>query len=185
MSDSTFRLKKRLFNKNEKEIWSGSPKKGFFFQKSDIYPLFFGICWLTFSFYWSSLAKEESPEMAMAAIPLIIIGFYLVFGRFILDIITRANTTYLITDSRFIVQSGFPFKSVRSYDLMSLNNIHFIETSDGSGNILFGDQDMPAQTENSFAISFSNKYFKGIYNIQDVRTVNNKLSEARKNHNIK
>jgi hypothetical protein len=92
-------------------------------------------------------------------IPFVLIGLYLIFGRFLVDASQRDNTYYGVTDRRAIIVTGLFDRSlsfgvatliasvaglsrrkVKSLDLRTLTDISMTERSDGSGTIWFGPQ---------------------------------------------
>ena len=76
--------------------------------------------------------------MMLWGIPFVLIGLYIVFGRFIVDAMSRAKTFYGVTNERVIIVPGLFSRQVKSLNLRSLTDVSLSERSDGSGTILFG-----------------------------------------------
>jgi hypothetical protein len=73
-------------------------------------------------------------------LPFVVVGLYLIFGRFIVDSQQRKKTFYGLTKQRIIIISGVFSHKVESLDLKTLTNISMDEKSDGSGTINFGQK---------------------------------------------
>jgi hypothetical protein len=83
--------------------------------------------------------------MKLWGIPFVLIGLFMVFGRFFLDARLRKKTFYAVTTERIIVIGGLRSRQVRSLQLRTLTDIGLNERSDGSGTITFGPQLVTAQ----------------------------------------
>ena len=70
-------------------------------------------------------------------LPFVIIGLYLLFGRFIVDALRRKKTYYGITEQRIIILVGSGSQKVKSFDLKSFTNVSMTKKRDGSGTITF------------------------------------------------
>lgn len=86
-------------------------------------------------------AKGGGP-MAIAfplfGVPFLVIGLYLVFGRFIVDARIRERTFYGLTSERIVIVSGLFSRRTKSLNLRTLSDISLTERPDGSGTITFG-----------------------------------------------
>lgn len=175
----------RYLNSNEKVIWSGKPKSGLIFRKSNLYQFVFGLCWLGFTVFWLQLAQEESEEMAMVGIPMAIVGVYLAFGKFFTDALIRSNTHYAITQERIIVKYGIFNKTLNAYHIRSMTDLKHTEKADGSGSITFGTSEefTPLHESPGGGVQFnffSHKKQPGLDLIQDVRKVYGFITQAQK-----
>jgi len=133
---------------NEKLLWSGKPATGIRLRPADAAMIPFSIFWTGFAVFWEIMAcsalwaKGAAKEAGwffwifpLWGIPFILIGLYLLFGRFWTDAKQRENTSYGITDRRVIMIAGLWNQKVRSLDLKSLSDFTMTQRSDGSGNI--------------------------------------------------
>jgi hypothetical protein len=77
---------------------------------------------------------------ALWGIPFVLVGLYLIAGRFFVDARQRTATAYGITNKRAIIVSGLFSRSVKSLTLRTLTDVTLSERSDGSGSIVFGSQ---------------------------------------------
>ena len=71
-------------------------------------------------------------------VPFVLVGLYLVFGRFIVDARIRERTVYGITNERIIIVNGLFGRRTKSLNLRTLSDVSLTERSDGSGTITFG-----------------------------------------------
>ena len=70
-------------------------------------------------------------------IPFLLMGLYLIFGRFLVDARQRANTYYGLSNQRVIIVSGSRGSRCKSLDLKTLTDLSLVEQSDRSGTIFF------------------------------------------------
>ena len=148
-------------------LWSGQPRKGVVLRGSDAFMIPFSLMWGGFAIFWEmsvlALAHKHGGNVpfffVLWGIPFVLIGLYLIFGRFLVDASQRDNTYYGVTDHRVIIVTGLFDRSlsfsvatliaivaglsrrkVKSLDLRTLTDISMTERSDGSGTIWFGPQ---------------------------------------------
>ena len=162
---------------DERLLWADKPASGIKFRSSDIFFTFFSLFWIGFSIFWTNMVMEESIFFALFGIPFILIGVYLLLGRYIVDAISRKNIVYALTDKRIIIKSGIFSKYYKSIFLDSLPSMSYNEKSDGSGDISFG------QTKDSYkkldTINNQNLPISRIEFISNVRSVYNKIADAK------
>ncbi len=132
--------------------------QGVVFRGSDVFMIPFSLIWGGFAIFWETMALGIPNEAAGAVgivfplfgIPFVLIGLYMIFGRFIYDSKKRAKTIYGLTNQRVIIISGIWGKSVKSLNLRNLSDVSLSEKSDKSGTIAFGQE--------NFMMSFSGGY---------------------------
>lgn len=129
-----------VLGNGEKIKWVGKPRTGIFLQASDIFLIPFSIFWCSFIAFWEySAYRTGAPIFFMLfGIPFIIIGIYLLVGRFFIDAKIREKAIYAITQHRIIIKSGFWTQEIKSLDIKTLPPIHLTQKSDNSGTITFG-----------------------------------------------
>ena len=71
-------------------------------------------------------------------IPFVLIGLYMIFGRFFVDAWMRERLWYGVTDRRALIVSRGINRKVTSFDLRSVGEIQLSQHSDGTGTITFG-----------------------------------------------
>jgi hypothetical protein len=111
----------------------------------DTFLIPFSLLWAGFIFFAAFAGVREGlnkgPAGWSALIPLspfIVIGLYILVGRFFLDAMMRARTEYGVTNRRAIIVSGLFSRSIKSIDLRSTSEIALNERGDKSGTITFG-----------------------------------------------
>ena len=143
--DPKFQIQREIVG-NEKVLWTGIPKQGIMFRGSDIFLIPFSLLWGGFAFFWefmalSSIGNLDDPFgliFPLFGIPFVLVGIYLIIGRFFVDAYIRSRTYYGLTDSRAIIIGGLFGRQIRSLNLNSTANISLKEGSDDRGTLIFG-----------------------------------------------
>ena len=157
----------RELDAGESLLWSGQPRKGIVFRGSDIFMIPFSIMWGGFAIFFAASVLFPTRDDAgspvfvgvLFAIPFVLIGLYMMFGRFIVDAIQREHSCYGVTDHRAIIVTGLADRrpapdvgvvtalvatlsprKVKSLDLRTMSDVSMTERSGGSGTIMFGPQ---------------------------------------------
>ena len=135
---------------DEHLLWAGQPKQGVVLRGSDAFMIPFSLMWGGFAIFWEIMVlsmffvAEERPPLGFALIfplfglPFVIVGLYMIFGRFIVDSKRRSKTVYGLTNQRIIVVSGLFSLKVKSMSLRTLSDVSLSEKSDRTGTITFG-----------------------------------------------
>lgn len=158
---------------NERLLWSGQPRQGVFLRASDAYTIPFSLMWCGFAIFWeTSVIYSNAPFFfRLWGIPFVLVGLYMVVGRFFVDAKQRGKTYYGVTNERIIIVSGIFNKQVKSLNLPTLTDISLDEKSDASGNITFGLSNSTSQW-NNFPFSRRNQpevpSFESIQNAKKV-----------------
>jgi hypothetical protein len=136
-------------------LWSGQPQQGIIFRDSDVFLIPFSLLWTGFVVFWErGVIKSGSLLLQLLGIPFVLVGIYVVVGRFFLDSKQRKHTFYGITNQSIIIISGIFSQNIKYLDLKTLSDITLTEKCDKSGTISFG----PAN------IHFINKWYWGRMN---------------------
>jgi hypothetical protein len=75
---------------------------------------------------------------ALWSIPFVLVGLYIMLGRFWVDARQRAATVYGVTSERAVIVSGVLSRGVKSLSIDTLTNLSLAERSGGGGTITFG-----------------------------------------------
>jgi hypothetical protein len=127
--------------RGERVIWRGRPQQGLLLTGSDGFLIPFSLLWGGFSIFWESsvLRAPNAPiVMVLFGIPFVVIGLFLIFGRFFFDAWIRMGGFYALTDRRVLILRRQPSASFQSVSLDRLPEATLNETSNGRGTIRFG-----------------------------------------------
>lgn len=124
---------------NERILWAGQPRQGLMFRPQDIFMIPFSLLWGGFAIFWfvSVLLLEGAGFFALFGVPFVLVGLYLIFGRFIYDSWARKNTFYAVTNQRILIRSGGRVTSLTSTNLTSIPEITLQEHPAGRASIFF------------------------------------------------
>lgn len=117
---------------NERLLWSGAPRRGLLLRRGDVFLIPFSIMWGGFAIFWETSALRSGAPLffLLWGVPFVVAGLYLIFGRFVVDAMTRAKTTYGLTERRIIIVSGLFSRSVKSLQLRTVSDVTLDERSD-------------------------------------------------------
>lgn len=133
----------------EKVLWAGQPRQGIFLRASDAAAIPFSLLWGGFAIFWETMALTMTRHgkgaplfvqiiFPLWGVPFVVIGLYMIFGRFFYDAWRRARIWYGVTDRRALIVRTGPTRTVTSFDLRSLGEVVFQEHGDGTGTLIFG-----------------------------------------------
>jgi hypothetical protein len=124
----------------ERVLWSGAPRGGIVMRAADALYIPFSLMWGGFAMFWEySVLQTNAPlVMRLWGIPFVLVGLYLIAGRFFYDAQLRKRTLYAVTDERVLIVSGLFSRQVQSLGLRTLADVSLSEDGDGEGTIRFG-----------------------------------------------
>lgn len=131
---------RRHLSSGERVLWSGQPKQGVILRGSDAMTIPFSLLWGGFAFYWewTAITSDAPGFFVLWGIPFVLIGIYLIIGRFFVESRQRERTYYAVTNERVLIISGLVRPTVKSLSLRTLTDVSLTEGSNGEGSITFG-----------------------------------------------
>jgi hypothetical protein len=130
----------RHLESGESLLWAGVPRQGIFLRGADAFMIPFSFLWGGFAIFWEATAIAGGAPFffALFGIPFVVIGLYMIAGRFFVDAKIRKNTYYGLTDRRVVIISGLFSQTTNSLPLRTLHDISVQERGDRSGTVMFG-----------------------------------------------
>src|SRR5262249_33566803 len=115
----------------ERLLGCGQPGQGLRLQAADALLIPFSIMWGGFAMFWESSVFRSCAPMffRLWGVPFVLVGLYVMIGRFFVDARQRASTYYGLTDQRVIIISGLRSRQVKSLELRSLSDVSISERS--------------------------------------------------------
>ena len=174
----------------ERLLWAGMPKQGLVFRRSDIFMIPFSLMWGGFAIFWEIGVLNAMPDekagapgliFSLFGIPFVLIGLYMILGRFIYDSRTRKKTFYGLTDQRAVIVSGLFNKRVKSLNLKTMTDVSLSEKADGCGTIVFGQEDQRMSMFAGAGFPWMGTGTPKFELIENAKQVYNQLKEHQKN----
>jgi len=124
----------------EKLLWADRPQGGIRLRAGDALMVPFSLMWGGFAVFWETMVVRSNapPLFRLWGIPFVLVGLYLIVGRFFADAWLRARTFYGLTNQRAIIVSGLLGRQTRSLPLHSITDMTLTERDDRSGTITLG-----------------------------------------------
>jgi hypothetical protein len=179
----------RELSEGETILWQGKPATGIKLRGNDIFLIPLSVVWGGFAIFWELsvmvLPQHDAPSSPVAimpvfGLPFVLIGLYIMFGRFWVDARQRAKTIYAVTNERIIIVSGLFLRRVKSLNLKALPSISVTEKSDGSGTILLGETMFPFSLGAGGAWPGRGNTVPAFEMIDDVRRVEKLIRKAQR-----
>jgi hypothetical protein len=138
--DSSSAVISSLLGREERLLWSAQPRQGIFLRSTDAFLIPFSLMWGGFAFFWEgSVFHANAPVFfRLWGVPFVLLGLYLIVGRFFADAKLRSRTYYGLTTERVIIVSGLFLRTIKSLQLRTLSDVALAESSGGLGTITFG-----------------------------------------------
>jgi len=124
----------------EKVLWSGRPGQGLLFSARDALLIPFSLLWGGFAVFWeASVMRTSAPVFfRLWGVPFVLVGLYLVAGRFVVDAWLRSKTRYAVTNRRVLIARSGSFSRFTAVSLDRLPDLQLSEGANGRGTIRFG-----------------------------------------------
>lgn len=175
----------QAMDSGESLIWSGAPRQGLLLRPSDGFMIPFSLLWGGFAIFWEvSVLNTSGPNslfMSFWGIPFVLVGLYIIIGRFFIDARIRAQTFYGLTDRRAIIVSGLFSRTINSLPLRTLTDISLQERSDRSGTILLGRPQPYSSWSSGMRWPGASQYSTPAFEmISNAKAVHDQLLEAQR-----
>lgn len=141
MNPSAKNIISRELRPGETLLWSGQPPAGIRLRPIDALVIPFSLLWGGFAIFWETMViSMRAPWFfKLWGIPFVLVGLYIIAGRFYVDMLIRRGTYYGVTNERVIILNTGPFtRRTRSLDLRTLGELELSERGNGDGTISFG-----------------------------------------------
>jgi hypothetical protein len=146
----SFQPFQRYLFAGERILWSGQPKQGIAFSRSDLLAIPFSLMWGGFAMFWNYEVWTSLPDKGAAdgwffklwGLPFLAVGLYLIAGRFFYDAWVRNHSHYAVTNDRVLILRTSPTPKLISRDIQSLPMFELTEHRDGTGTIVFDSEDV-------------------------------------------
>ena len=126
----------------EAVLWSDRPGQGIIFAPRDALLIPFSLLWGGFAMVWETtvLSSKAPGPFALFGVPFVLVGLFMIFGRFFADAWLRSKTAYALTERRILILRRGPWPSFKAIRLDRLPEATLTESANGRGTIRFGEQ---------------------------------------------
>ncbi len=126
----------------ESTLWAGQPNTRIIFHKEDLFLVPFSLLWGGFAIFWETGVLglwNFGPHpggfswfMALWGIPFVVVGQYVIWGRFVYAAWKKRRTHYAVTNRRaIVVQSGWKRQMASVY----VDSLPTLTKEDGAGGL--------------------------------------------------
>lgn len=126
---------------DEQVLWTGKPDPRVLFTWHDVYLIPFSLFWCGVLFNMSMIDRMagESGEnwLPILLLPHTYVGLYLLFGRFIVKVVNKLHTEYVLTDSRAVTINRLFGRRVNSVYLSDVYHVERSRFLGSTGSIIF------------------------------------------------
>jgi hypothetical protein len=101
--------------KDETILWMGQPNPRWLLSSGDVFLIPFSLMWGGFALFWEAGALSGGAPgfFALWGVPFVLVGQYLIWGRFIHKYLRRKNTFYALTNRRALVLNKLFSRSLK------------------------------------------------------------------------
>ncbi len=181
LNDEAYNLKAQLGGE-EHIIWVGTAGRGIVFRTIDWFMIPFSLLWGGFAIVWEFIAITAGAPLffALFGLPFVLVGLFLIVGRFAWDARRRKHTLYALTNKRLISRTGVKTHNISSLNLSEVKNVGLSLKPDGRGTITLYNYTLGVNV--SKALSGFQIFGGGSPNtlelIDDAQEVYNKINET-------
>lgn len=122
----------------EQILWASRSTQGIQFRNSDKYMIPFSLLWCTTVgiLAWFTLSMGGiGTTMAWFIAPFMLVGLYLLLGRFFMDAFIRKHIFYALSSKKLLVRTGKWNRSTNTFPLKSIHKIALEKGKKGNGTL--------------------------------------------------
>ncbi len=129
-----------ILEPGEQVLWWGRPVISRYVRSGPWTLVAFAVLWLAFSIFWEAgVVASGAPLLVdLWGVPFILIGLYMLFGRYFVLVWRARRTIYAVTDRRILIVGGAFGVKVTEIRLGSLPSVTVDQDLSGVGTITFG-----------------------------------------------
>jgi hypothetical protein len=134
--------------RDEKVVWAGQPDARFHFSSEDLFLVPASLLWGGLAILWEAAVfgfwggKGPVPWFfVLWGIPFVLVGQYLIWGRFVYKMYKNRRTFYALTNQRALILSTIRSRQLQAFFLNQLPTINKTTRRDGSGTLEFPRRD--------------------------------------------
>ena len=154
----------------DRVLWKGKPEKGMTVRPDELALIPFGLFFTAFALFWISIAMQAG-AFAIFGVPFVLVGLYMLGGRFIVNEYMKKSTAYVITDKAIIRKRGSRVDVWYSKDL---NNMQVYSHKNGTTSFIFSS--VPA---NYVCRRGERVTYYGIENVRDAKDVSEAIRQLK------
>ncbi|TMF12606.1 MAG: hypothetical protein E6I37_06960 [Chloroflexi bacterium] len=131
--------------RDERVVWAAQPDPRFRFSGGDIFLVPFSILWGGFAIFWEAAVlgllggKGPAPGFfVLWGVPFVLVGQYLIWGRFLYKRYRNRRTFYALTNQRALILTTARSRQLQTLFLNQLPTINKMVRRDGGGTLEFG-----------------------------------------------
>ena len=148
--DDIYQLLLPELSPGERILWSGQPSRKVVFSAQDLYMIPFSLLWGGFAIFWEAGVlglfgsggkggiEAISWFMALWGVPFVLVGQYMIWGRFFYSAWKKQKLIYAVTDSRILVLNLAPRRRLVAAFLQQLPVLEKAVRLNGIGTLTFG-----------------------------------------------
>jgi hypothetical protein len=138
----------------ESLLWTGQPLRRVIFHTSDWFAIPFSLMWGGFALFWEWGASSQTSNsshsvgtfFSLWGIPFVLIGQYMIWGRFLYTAWKKTRTFYAVTNKRVIVLNTATSRKITDAFMAGLTTVSVTTRADGIGTIEFAPEPERAST---------------------------------------
>jgi hypothetical protein len=173
----------------EEILWMDKPQAWKLFNAHDLYLIPFSLFWCGFALFWMSGASRAG-LFALFGLPHVLVGLYMLIGRFIVKYMRNRNTYYAVTNHRILITTRLLWTKFHAFSIDTLPALEKSVGVGGIGTISFGIEPQQPWWGRRRA-NYSNTGMElfgytlpGFYDIANANEVYRLISELRHSYSL-